>query len=87
MTMIDHFDDYSVTPGIVRNALAVTPDDDTDLPLLPLAFTSRTDGTATVTFDNGETVMLQQLAGSPYPYRIRRIHATGTTATGFVILW
>lgn len=84
----DPFKDHAETTGDpVRNALQIVPDDDNDLSILPRALVALQTGEMRATFQNGEIVTVQIHAGMIYPYRVTRIHATGTTASGFAILW
>ena len=66
-----------------RNIFSVTPSDSVDLPFLPKAV--YIGGAGNITFlaaDNSVPVTLPVLAGAILPWRLRRIFATGTTATG-----
>lgn len=86
--MKDDFSTFAETPGApARNALQIVPNDDADLSVIPRCVMALTSGTMTATFQNGETVTVQIGAGQILPFRPVRILATGTTATGFVILW
>ena len=86
--MIDHFKENAITLGDpASNALLVTPDDNTDLPILPRCITVEVAGDLRMTFANGTTMTIQADSGMIYPFRVKRIHSTGTTATGVAILW
>ena len=86
--MIDPFKENTTTMGDpVSNALVVTPDDNTDLPIRPRCFTVQTTGDVAMTFANGTSITIQADSGFIYPFRVSRILATGTTAIGVTILW
>ena len=86
--MADIFEDRSSgleSPGY--NAAEITPSDTTDL-----AFTSRalfvgTPGDLRVTMAGGDTVTFANLAAGFVPLRVRRVHASGTTASSIVAVW
>ena len=61
----------------------VTPDDNTDLPQMIKTFMVMTAGDVAVVFKDGtEGVFPGCLVGVQYAGQLRRIKATGTTATG-----
>lgn len=64
---------------------SVTPDDNTDLPIPTRAVTLAVGGTLKVNKLSGATDTLTLPAGQ-HALRIRRIWATGTTATGITAL-
>jgi len=77
-------------PGTCDNALAVSPSDDTDLPIVPSIIWLGTPGNLRVTMLNDEIVTLKMHTAASFgylPVRAKRIHATGTTASDIVILW
>lgn len=87
---IDPFGGYSAgLESPYSNALAITPDDDLDLPVVPRGIWCGVGGDIRMTFANGETVTFKQAdaASNGWPFRPTRIHATGTTATDIVIVW
>jgi hypothetical protein len=71
----------------IRNTAAVTPNDSVDLPTVSRALYIGTGGTITVTMQGG---MVEEfvgvLAGIWYPYSVKRVWATGTTAGSIVAL-
>ncbi|RID91557.1 hypothetical protein D2N39_12715 [Gemmobacter lutimaris] len=70
------------------NAAAITPSDSVDLANVPRALYALTDGTVRVTMrGGGSPVTVQMIAGVPLPFRVTRVWATGTTATGIVGVW
>jgi hypothetical protein len=88
----DPFEGYTqpLSGPAITSALAIIPNDDADLPVIPRGFMCL-NGDIRVTMKDGQTV---DLKGGPnigvpvgYGLRVRRIHATGTTATNFVLLW
>lgn len=80
--MSDAFTDHA--PGLelpVTSAFLVLPSDDTDLPEVTRAVHANQSGTVTVLFaDGAESVTLALEKGAAYPYRLRRVLASGTTA-------
>jgi hypothetical protein len=67
-----------------QSGKAVVPNDAVDLPDgVAWALTATVAGTVSVDTENGETVSLAlNAAFSPATVRIKRVRATGTTATG-----
>lgn len=95
---MDHFDEYSTTWAAPYNsAMVVTPDDDTDLPVVGRALNIITGDAirsvlVTVTLLNDETVQLHLVSGKLHELRIKRLHETGTenrrsVGASFVTLW
>jgi hypothetical protein len=79
----DRFADMSKTPTAPAASLAeVVPDDDTDLETVTVALNVATAGTVRVTMADGSVGSVFITAGSVFPMRVKRIWATGTTATG-----
>lgn len=73
--------------GPASDGVAITPHA-TDTFQPTRAITCATDGTAAVRFaDSAADVSVQLLSGQVYPYSIRAIRVTGTTATGIVGLY
>lgn len=82
---MDLFKDY--TPGLESPAtrlIEIAPDDATDLALFTRAVTVETSGHLQVVTVHGDTGRIFVAAGIPFPIRVRRIMATGTTAGGIV---
>lgn len=74
--------------GPARYAVAVTPNDASDLATVPRAIMVGADGVVVMVMSgNGQEVPFTMLAGIPYPFAPTRIKATGTTATGIVAVW
>ena len=67
--------------GPARDILPVTPDDDTDLPAVALALYIEQGGSLTVTTVAGAKRTINAADWSVLPVGIRRVWATGTTAT------
>ncbi|MCB2128040.1 MAG: hypothetical protein KDE03_02905 [Rhodobacteraceae bacterium] len=86
---MDKFSDYPTSlTAPARDALAVTPNDATDLSILPRALFVGQTGNVSARLAGGGTVVFQNVqAGSLLPVRALGINATGTTATGIVALW
>lgn len=68
--------------GPATDALPVTPDDNTDLHLVAVGLYVETGGTVVVDTVKGATRTLNVADFSILPLGVRRVHATGTTATG-----
>lgn len=89
--MTDPFESMtSPHPGSPRNALQITPNDNADLPVVPSCIWCNTPGDVRVTAHNGEIVTFKlnpSLSFGIVPIRAKRIHATGTTAAGIILLW
>ena len=65
---------------------SVTPSDSQDLATASRGINVATTGTVRVTTIDGDTETVYIAAGSAFPLRVRRIWATGTTATGIVVM-
>ena len=90
--MTDTFDD--VVRNIlapIDNATAVTPNDSTDLSYVTRGFMVGGSGAVNVDMagPDGDTTVLFTgcIAGQVYPFRVRRIRSTSTTATDIRALW
>lgn len=68
--------------GPATDAIPVTPDDNTDLSMVAIALYVETAGTLVVDTVAGETRSLAVADFTILPLGIRRVHATGTTASG-----
>jgi len=68
--------------GPARDALPVTPNDATDLPRVALGLYVETGGSLSIVTVAGETRGLNVADFSILPVGVRRVRATGTTATG-----
>lgn len=68
------------------NAVEVTPDDATDLPVTTRAIWIGAAGDITVRMAEGAQVVLTGVSGM-LPLRVDRVLSTGTTANGIVALW
>lgn len=66
--------------------LTVTPDDGADLPFASRALNVAASGAVRVTTINGDVETVFIGAGSAFPVRAVRIWASGTTATGIVVM-
>ncbi|MBC7140701.1 MAG: hypothetical protein H5U18_00815 [Rhodobacteraceae bacterium] len=86
---MDKFSDYPTSlTAPARDAQAVTPNDATDLPVLPRALFVGQTGDVSARLAGGQSVLFQNVqAGSVLPIRARGVNATGTSATGIVALW
>jgi hypothetical protein len=73
--------------GPARNAAAVTPDDGVDLANVSRGIVVGTGGNIAVTMVGGMDVTIAVSDGAILPICVTRIKATGTTATGIVVLW
>lgn len=68
--------------GPATDAMPVTPDDANDLPVIAIALYVETGGTVIVDTVAGGTRSISVADFSVLPIGIRRVHATGTTASG-----
>lgn len=85
--MTDHFKHHMT--GLESPActlISVTPDDTRDLPHASRAISVAQAGLVQVTTVNGSIGQVYIAAGVPFPLRVQRIWATGTTATDIVAL-
>lgn len=79
-------DIYRTAPA--ANAVAVTPNDSTDLTNYTRGLMVNIAGDVVVDFaQSGSTITLTLAAGVVYPFHIRRVRSTGTTATGIIAFW
>lgn len=86
--MADRFKDRSSgleSPGY--GATETTPNDSTDLPVTSRAIYVGTAGDLRVTTAGGDVVTFANLQAGILPMRVKRIHATGTTAGDIVVIW
>lgn len=86
--MADSFQTQS--PGLQSPAsriAVITPSDAADLAQATRALNVAAAGTVRVTTVGGDTADVYVAAGTTFPIRARRVHATGTTATGIRGLW
>jgi hypothetical protein len=68
------------------NSYAVTPSDSVDLPSAPTeAITCQVAGTVKVTYQDGTIDTIGLAAGIWQTMRVKRVWATGTTATGISV--
>ena len=75
-----------LTGFIARDAVAVTPNDSTDLAKMPRGLAVTGAGVIKVTMESGSVVTLPAPVGL-LGYAVKRVWATGTTATGIVALY
>ena len=79
----DHVGTPITAPAV--EAFEITPDDAQDLAKLPRAVYVGGAGDVRCALAYGPAVTIRGLAaGTILPFRVRRLHATGTTATGLV---
>jgi hypothetical protein len=86
--MIDTFERFG--PGLESPAtrvLEVTPNDAEDISHASRAVNVGTSGTLRVTTLGGDIATVHVAAGLAFPLRVSRIWATGTTATGIVVMF
>ena len=67
--------------------LAITPNNNTDLPTACRALNVATSGTVRVTTVGGTTETVYVAAGVAFPVRAIRVWNTGTTATNIVAMY
>lgn len=85
--MIDFFGKQSDSlQSPARHLAEITPDDGADLPFVSRAIAVAGSGHVAVQTASGDTGRVFVAAGVPFPLRVTRVLATGTTATGIVVL-
>jgi hypothetical protein len=86
--MANEFEEYKTSlTAPARNAAAVTPNDSTDLSNDSRALYVGGAGDLSIVTVGGDTVTLSSVpAGSMLSIMVRRVRATGTTATNIVSL-
>lgn len=86
--MADKFQSYAESlDSPPSNLVMATPNDAQDLPIASRALNVAQTGAVRVTTVGGTTETLTIAAGGVFPVRARRIWATGTTATGIVVMF
>lgn len=68
----------------ITGAYAITPNDSTDLAEITVNVYVGSAGAAKFTMFDGSVVTYSALAAGRHPLRVKRVWATGTTATGLV---
>lgn len=82
MSQEDPYADYTKPMGVfARRHFAITPDNDEDLPILPLGIYCEGEGTAALVDEAGTELSYTLVQGQELPFRFVRVKATGTTAT------
>ena len=66
---------------------AVVPNDSADLPNSTRALSVGVTGDVHLVTVAGDEETVYMAAGQPFPIRVKRVFATGTTATNIVALW
>lgn len=86
---MDKFSDFQTNlTAPAREAAAVSPNDTSDLSVLPRALYVGQGGALAMTLADGQSVVLAGVQGGTIlPVRARRVLATGTTASAIVALW
>ena len=85
VTQMDPFQNH--TQGLESPAtrmVEIVPDDANDLPIVTRAITVEAAGHLQIVTVSGDTGRIFVAAGIPFPIRVRRVLATGTTAGGIV---
>lgn len=82
--MADNFRDFqpSLSSPIEGGAFAITPNDNSDLPQTTLQIYATGAGNIAAVFKSGNTGTFPVASGDLRDVRIKRVLATGTTATG-----
>jgi hypothetical protein len=73
--------------ALYNDALAITASNTVNLPKLTDAINVGAAGTLAAVLQNDQVVTLTVTAGAVLPLRVKRVNATGTTATGLVALY
>ena len=79
-----HTNKVVVITSPVTGGYAITPNDSTDLAEVTLSLYVGTAGTLKVTMMDGSVVSYAAIAAGRHPLRVKRVWATGTSATGLV---
>ena len=83
--MTDRFETHALgLTSPATRAFAITPQDGSDLSQSVRALNVAVSGQVRVTTVEGDTADIHIAAGLAFPIRARRVHASGTTATGIV---
>lgn len=84
--MQDRYDGYSGSlEGPAADGFAIVPNDGTDLSEVTRALYVGVGGTLAITLKSGVELALQGIAaGTLLPLRVRRVKATGTSASAIV---
>ena len=84
----DKFSSFSDTPALPASSVSeIVPSDEADLDYISIGLNVATPGTVRVTTRNDTTTDVFVAAGLVFPLRVRRVWATGTTATGIRALF
>ena len=86
--MVDTFINY--TPSLespAANLFEVAPDDAADLPFVTRGLNVSSSGTVRITTLGGDEATVYIAAGIIFPVRVRRVFASGTTATSIVAMY
>lgn len=73
-----------VVTSPITGAAAVTPSDSADLAETTVSLYVGTAGTLKVTFEDDSTVTYAAIAAGRHPLRVKRVWATGTSASNIV---
>ena len=79
-----HTNKVVVMASPITGAFAITPNDSADLSEMTVNLYIGTAGTAKLTMFDGSVVTYANLAAGRHPLRVKRVWATGTSATGIV---
>jgi hypothetical protein len=74
---------YSNCGGAAQD---ITPSDTTELSAVSVIYVGVTGNIALVTANGDEVTLQNAQAGSVIPVRVKKVKATGTTATGLIAL-
>ena len=86
--MSDKFSEYVESlQSPPSHAFTAAPNDTADLPNASRCINVASAGAVRITTVAGDTATLYVAAGIAFPIRARRIHATGTTASGIVVMY
>lgn len=86
--MADAFErNASALDSPAAHAASVTPNDSTDLAASSRALYIGTSGDVKVTTVGGNDVTFANVPVGVLPIRVKRVHATGTSATGIIAIW
>ncbi len=79
-----HTNKVTVMASPITGAFAITPNDSNDLAEMTVNLYIGTAGAAKLTMFDGSVVTYANLSAGRHPLRVKRVWATGTTATGII---
>ena len=84
---MQHFNERTDKDDPIDCAVAITPDDVVDLEYVTRVIWVGTAGNLSCVMNDGKEILFLNLQVGWHPIRIKRVNATGTTASGIVGGW